>query len=379
MAAGTSEPSWIGGEKQPSKEELRRLCASPHFDIPRFLEDQLEEVFQASQKPSTLTFDPKLGSENTYRDSETLLMEMLGDLDDTIQDASAAIEQDLKELEGRIAMHSSNLTLELGRYETGLDDVSGKLESLSSLFSSASAEAMKVGEKLGVSETQRSQVQDAIFIMETIMELQNLPQGFLGLSEECSPENVRELLPLSLRRANWEEVTRRLYEVRRVLQDAKLEDFENAQDNIYRISQIVEAEFLIQFQGLLGRILETSATKAQLRELRSIAQSLMYFEHGRSIQELFLSTVIHARIRNQKISESEGTIPNRMEGGDMDMLSEVYILNIFFSWYKRIINIIIEGFAPHSFSTPLPLSVESNFQLPWLLSTTPRRCVFVGS
>ena len=72
------------------------------------------------------------------------------------------------------------------------------------LFTEASDGAVKIGERLATAERQRQKVCNAIEVMRTIQELQDLPvDSFAVLTGEHTEEQLRALLPASLRDSGW--------------------------------------------------------------------------------------------------------------------------------------------------------------------------------
>ena len=91
--------------------------------------------------------------------------------------------------------------------------------------------------------------------MGAIAELRDWPTETFHRSQQYSEDKVRSLLPPSLREMEWEQASRRLHDLHRILQGVNSEGLENALENVIRISEMVEAELLTHFQALLIQLL----------------------------------------------------------------------------------------------------------------------------
>lgn len=254
---------------------------------------------------------------------EIMLLSLFEDLTSKFVVLAKDIEDDLFLLNESIKQQDAIVHDELDANYSKLDEIGALLNKLKTNYDVASKGALTVGEKLNHSETERRRIVSAIKWMDYVKIFQSIPAtSFDGLHAMAATQ-IRTLLPPSLVNMDWGEISKILFELRRVLSDINSDDVQIAQKNVIRLTEAIETELLGEFEVAVLELMENPTVEAHMTRTKELCKWLHLYNNGQSVQNRYLFTVIEKRIPRKKFVQNTATIATKSSGNFLSALGIV--------------------------------------------------------
>lgn len=231
-----------------------------------------------------------------------MLLSLFEDLTSKFVVLAKDIEDDLFLLNESIKQQDAIVHDELETHYNKLDEIGTLLNKLKTNYDVASKGALSVGEKLNHSETERKRIVSAIKWMDYVKIFQSIPANSFDGLHAMSITQLRALLPPSLVNMDWGEISKILFELRRVLSDINSEDVQIAQKNVIRLTEAIETELLGEFEVAVLDLMENPTVETHMVRTRELCKWLHLYNNGQSVQSRYIFTVIEKRIPRKKIA-----------------------------------------------------------------------------
>ena len=292
-------------------DALRKDLLACGFDADKFIESQISDVTDIDinvESKMLIIFDG-LSKELAFRASE-----LESEVSQLRKTAHTADEAMLVDMEG----HAKNV-----------DAVRLAVDEVKVAFERASEGAIKIGDRLSVSEAERRRVETA---MNLINFINWYDEKAFDHFDEIHTLDLAELVdyavPEAMAKKGWSEISRYLGYSRRTLLDLSTDCAQRALKNILKVSEASEEALLGAFFRALDELMEESSDTSKIKECRELVEWLHSFNNGQTLHKRFIYAVITKRMPN---TPGEGPGPtNRnapekeLEQSPVDTLSELF-------------------------------------------------------
>ncbi len=234
-----------------------------------------------------------------------MLLSLFEDLTSKFVVLAKDIEDDLFLLNESIKQQDAIVHDELETHYNKLDEIGTLLNKLKTNYDVASKGALTVGEKLNHSETERKRIVSAIKWMDYVKIFQSIPANSFDGLHALSITQLRALLPPSLVNMDWGEISKILFELRRVLSDINSEDVQIAQKNVIRLTEAIETELLGEFEVAVLDLMENPTVETHMIRTKELCKWLHLYNNGQSVQNRYIFTVIEKRIPRKKFVQTD--------------------------------------------------------------------------
>jgi hypothetical protein len=295
------------------KSSTRHMITSLQFDPILFLEQQINNHIALESG-----------------DPESKLLQLFDGFTSHFHDLSVDIEKEYGVLQ-EVSENMENILFEeLDDHVEKLKEVHRSVDNVKVNFENASDNAVKIGSRLQNSEKERLNIVKSQELLSYIREFQNcsdeIVDGILGMNSV----KLKEILPKSLKNREWNEISKILHDLKKIISDLTSEDILKAQKVISNISEVVENELLGQFDVILETIMENNSNliygntgfgyhnsmlivdETLIDKARHLTECLHLFNNGQSLQKRYIFSVIQKRIPHNVFMNR--TIRNGNEG-----------------------------------------------------------------
>lgn len=162
------------------------------------------------------------GAEKTLNESFDILLtgieKIFSDLTTSVDNLAKSSSEANFRLIGELENHLSSLdTIRLG------------VNNIEHDFKVASEEAVKIGERLVIAEKERKIVDNAIELMKHVRYFETCSKEDFQNLNTLNSEQLRKLLPHSIRTLEWGEISQTLFDLKKILYDINSDEVQNAQ------------------------------------------------------------------------------------------------------------------------------------------------------
>jgi hypothetical protein len=337
-----------------NKNKIKHELKASHFDPSIFL----ESYFIIEDDYDDVDRDDVDENKSTKILSEIQLLQVFEGLTNELTSYSKDLEDGTTKLQDDSVAAKVKLHKELDLHSIKLEEVKSSVNQVHDNFVQASSSAVAIGKRLATSERERKRVDSAKNWMLYIKELNVVPtEKYMDLFNFRS-EKKKSLLPENLRDKDWGEISRILYELRRILIDINCNDVNLAQKNLILITEAIEMELLQEFESTILKVMDNQNNDKLCKKAKGLANCLQFYNNGISLQKRFVYSVVQKRI--PKIGANSSTLLNTIEktldktfltnriGNNMDDFDDdesdsskiLFFINIYFQ-YLHFFNFIL--------------------------------------
>jgi len=315
--------------------EVRTFLSNADFDSAAFIEQQIADV-------------------ELDEDVESKLLIVFDGLAQELSLFTEELEDEITQLSSDAHKWNESMLGEMDGHGEKLDGVRDAVNDVKTTFERASEGAVKIGDRLAVSEAERLRIQTGIELLTYInwYDKKDFGHQDLELLDLKALSNVA--IPEELRIKNWSIISVTLHNLRRSLLDISSEHAQNATKNVLRISEIVEQRLLDLFLAKLDILMEDDeySDPILLKDCRDLVESLHEFSSGSILHKRYIyaviekSMLVHVQFDNHEPNhKTTGTklddYYTEKEKGSIDYLSELFgsigkLCNAQFSIIKNI-------------------------------------------
>jgi hypothetical protein len=224
------------------------------------------------------------------------LFKILNDSVDNLSTASVDIEQEVQCSQMESQNLESDLYQEIDKQSEKLAAIQEDVEAILKHFEEASSGAVRLGDRLNACESEREKLQFAEDLIMHIQFFEQVPPDSLSDLQTRGTAELLGILPESLREKNWGEISRILFNLRRILYEISSDEVRNAEVNIRNLSEAVELVLLEAFEESILDLIEDASHMPFIKHAQSLAQWLHLFNHGSTLQKRFIFSVVERRI-----------------------------------------------------------------------------------
>ncbi len=272
-------PSSSSGPAKYDLETTRRIIKTTYFDPSNYIGQQI----------SAISIDGT--------DPEIKLFQIFEELTEHLTQLSEGIEDEVRTLQCEASNTEAMLMEDLDDQLDKLEQVGEELDLLKYNFDLSSEGAMSIGGKLSTFERERNQVTKSIELLAYIQYFEEHADRYQSnIINQMNAERLKSILPGKMSTMNWDEISRILHDLNRVMTDMNKPEVENSQQIIISITEIVETELLGQFDNILHELMENATNLSKISKAKSLASTLHLFNNGLALQKRYIFSVIQKRI-----------------------------------------------------------------------------------
>jgi len=119
---------------------------------------------------------------------------------------------------------------------------------------------------------------------------------------------LREILPSTLQRRTFGEISQVISELRKVLFDINAVDVQNAQKHVTFLSEALEERFLTEFETAVMDLMDDVGNSTLLDTCKNLVSWLHNYQGGAALHKRFIQCVIEKSIPKPALSSSETTV-----------------------------------------------------------------------
>ena len=310
-------------------DTLRKALSVCDYDPSKFIESQIADVM-----------------DNLNDGLESKLLLIFDGLTKELAEHSEALESEVTSL--RVSAQETNATMleEMDHHALRVDTVREAVDDVKAAFDRASEGAVKIGDRLSVSEAERKRLEMSINLISFINWYETIDTDFfmhvVGKEPPPSLDELREtLLPEALRDKSWGHITQILSYLRRVLFDLSSDIAQKGLESILKVSEAVEKALLIEFFNYLRKLhggdkneakkndSDKNEAKKNVDKCREIVAWLHTFKAGKELElhKRFIFNIMTNRM--PAVKKFEGGYPGGSGSGtSMSNMTEVQSVDV---------------------------------------------------
>lgn len=209
-----------------------------------------------------------------------------------------AAQREVRKADSAMLNDLENHLDKLGEVKSAVDEVKAN-------FDHASEGAVRIGEHLVASENERRRIEMALDLLNHISWFEKAnPDSYVDLSSKSAQE-LRELLPESLQRRSFGEISQIISELRKVLLDINAVDVQNAQKYVTMLSEAMEEKFLTEFESAVMDLMEDFGNTTLTDTCKNLILWLHSYQGGAALHKRFIQCVIDKNIPKRQDSMSD--------------------------------------------------------------------------
>ena len=218
-----------------------------------------------------------------------------------------------------------------------LNEIHIQVQAAMTKFKQASETAVRIGDRLASTESERKTLVRAIDIIKTIDVLERIePVKFQEkIQDSLNFMTIKNSLSDTLRKKDVKNFCLLLQDIRKVLIDIKSDDVSKAQTNVIALSQLVESELLVEFDSSIVKLSQymsaTTSTTAPssssssssienntsnannqkidvelqiLKQTQNLVECLYTFSEGQSLEKRYLFHVVQFMFKDTNRSRN---------------------------------------------------------------------------
>jgi hypothetical protein len=277
---------------------LRKDLVSAGFDPAVFIGNQIADVTDLEE------------------DIESKMLIVFDGLAKELAVNTQNLEEEVNRL--RETAHSANeaMLLEMEQHAKMLDNVKTAVDEVKAAFEHASEGAIKIGDRLSVSESERVRIETAVDLINFINWYDSMPLEYFANIHLM--ENLDELrahcVPESLRTKDWGRICRYLGYLRRVLFDLSSEYAQKALKNILRVSEVVETSLVHSFLDCLRQLMDNKEDPKLIKSCSASVKWLHTFNSGQTLHKRYIYAVIEKCMPPEAENDHEQEVDSEDEG-----------------------------------------------------------------
>jgi len=270
--------------------ELRKDLLVCGFDASKFIEHQISDVSDIDT------------------DVESKMLIIFDGLAKELAIHTTEIENEVSKL--REVAHAANeaMLADMAGHAHRVDEVRCAVDDVKVAFERASEGAVKIGDRLSVSEAERRRVETAMNLVAFINWYDNMPSDhFQDIQHMQLDELTRHAIPEGLARMGWDHISYYLRSLRRTLLDLGADSAQRALKNILKVSEVAEEALLRAFLASLDQLMDDNDNMMHIRECQELVGWLHTFNSGQTLHKQFIYAAIEKRMPS---------VPSGLPGGD---------------------------------------------------------------
>jgi hypothetical protein len=236
-------------------------------------------------------------------DLESKLLIIFDGLANELAIHTESLESEVSTLRGTAQQTNHAMLEEMENHALRLDDVRTAVDDVKTAFERASEGAIKIGDRLSVSESERKRLEMSVNLISFINWFDAKPENyFFNVNNMDLHELKRTCVPEALREKTWGDISQMLGYLRRVLFDLSSDFAQIGLRNILRVSEAAEQALLTEFLQSLGNLMDSnnSGEQKEIDELTSKCRELVAWLHtynsGQTLHKRFIYAVIEKRM-----------------------------------------------------------------------------------
>lgn len=290
---GANVGSSGGSSTNASLTNLRQQLSSSNYDISAFLEPRIESL--------------------TGKDHEKQLLALFTELSVGVTKMSHTLANEMVNLHAEAQEADEVLFAELDSHSSHLDEVEISVDAVIDQFHKASEGALRIGEQLAVSEHERLRIEMTVEIMECVTMFEDESEKYNNM-HTMNVEQIRESLPPQWKNKGWGEISKILHNLKKILFDINSEDVQNAQRNVVKLAEAVEAELLYEFEIAVLNLMDDTEDVGKIKTANDLATWLHLYNNGHSLQKRYIFSVVERRLPNYEEQTVTGkTSPGKVK------------------------------------------------------------------
>lgn len=258
----------------------------------------------ASNYDISLILDSMIGNVSG-KDQEKQLLGIFTDISDNVTKLSQNLENEMKELYSSVQQSDEVLHEELDTHRDRLNDINVSVDSVIEHFHKASEGALRIGEQLAVSESERLRIDSAIEIMEFVNLFESTDPSTYNDIQSLDTTQLLELFPSQWRNKGWGEISKILHDMKKILLDINADDVQNAKRNVITLCEAVEAELLSEFEIAVLNLMDCSSNETLMKTASDLASWLHLYNNGQSLEKRYIFSVVEKRLPNYSTHSGE--------------------------------------------------------------------------
>jgi hypothetical protein len=266
---------------------LRKGLSACDYDPSRFIESQIADV---------------MDSLNEGLESKLLLI--FDGLTRELAEHSEKLESEVTSLRAGAQETNTTMLEDMDHHALRLNDVREAVDDVKAAFERASEGAVKIGDRLSVSEAERKRLEMSMNLISFINWYDNKPVDFFEDVIKKDLDTLRETFaPEALRDKSWGHITQILSYLRRVLFDLSSDFAQTGLKNILRVSEAAEQALLHDFFEYLSQLMRCKGHGGNEKEAKEITDKcreivswLHTFNTGQTLHKRFIYAIIEKRM-----------------------------------------------------------------------------------
>ena len=283
---------------------LRKDLATAGFDAGIFIGNQIADV------------------EELEEDIESKMLIIFDGLAKELALHTEILENEVSILRETARSANETMLFEMDGHAKKLDDVKTAVDDVKSAFEQASEGAIKIGDRLSVSESERVRIEMAMDLINFINWYDTKPVEFFQDIHLC--EDLHELrlhcVPEVLQDKDWGRISQFLGYLRRVLFDLSSDFAQRALKNILRVSEVAEQSIVAAFLVDLSQLMDNRHDEALIKTCNDSVKWLHTYNSGQTLHKRYIYAVIEKRMPDEGEGSKEGSDIGSEDLHDMSAL-----------------------------------------------------------
>lgn len=210
--------------------------------------------------------------------------------------AANEIENEIIAAQRKVKKADASMLNDLDSHTEKLSEVRSAVDEVKTNFDRASEGAVRIGERLVSCENERRRIDAAMELINFISWFDKANPTLFSELESKSSAEIREVLPTSLQRKTFGEISQVMNDLKKVLLDINASDVQNAQKNVIRLSEALEEKLLSEFESAVSDLMDDPTSSILIETCRNLISWLHNYQNGAALHKRFIYCVVEKSI-----------------------------------------------------------------------------------